>query len=365
MRFALKGRLEQRRVMQRKEKGLEKLKKSKVTIRDVAREAGVSVATVSRYLNSTGYISVETEKKLQEVMNRLDYKPNEIARGLAKQKTNTIALIIPDITNPFFPDLVIAIEQVAKSKGYNIILVNTQEEELQHNSFWRSFQNRYIDGFILASFQFDQQALKDLESLHIPFIRIDRAAFTDSGNSIGIDNYRGARLAVEHLKEIGCQKLAHVSGPQSLLPSIERMRGFSDTLDQLYPGQEPLIYEGDFTLESGKALTEQIMREHGQVDGIFFANDLMAVGAIKALKALQIPVPQDIALIGFDGIKLTEMVEPEISTIVQPIHDIGVTATNKLISLIENHTDGSINHELEVTLAKRESTLGFVRKVGS
>ncbi|GAA0373169.1 LacI family DNA-binding transcriptional regulator [Bacillus horti] len=340
---------------------MDKVKKSKVTIRDVAREAGVSVATVSRYLNNTSYISTETEKKLKEVMHRLDYKPNEIARGLAKQKTNTIALIIPDITNPFFPDLVIAIEQVAKEKGYNIILVNTQEEELQSNSFWRGFQNRYVDGFILASFQFDQQALKDLEALQIPFVRIDRAAFTESSNSIGIDNYKGAIMAVEHLKEIGCRKIAHISGPQSLLPSIERMRGFEDHLRAVYSGLEPIIYEGDFTLESGRTLTDQLIGEHKDVDGIFFANDLMAVGAIKALKALRIKVPDDVAIIGFDGIKLTEMIEPEISTIVQPIYDIGVTATTKLIHLIENKVDETLNHELEVQLVKRESTLGFRR----
>lgn len=338
------------------------MKKRKVTIRDVAREAGVSVATVSRYLNKTSYISADTEKKLQEVMERLDYKPNEIARGLAKQKTNTIALIIPDITNPFFPDLVIAIEKIAKEKGYNIILVNTQEEELQHNSFWQSFQNRYIDGFILASFHFDQQALKDIESLQIPFVRIDRAAFTASSNSIGIDNYKGAQLAVEHLVEIGCQRIAHISGPQTLLPSIERLRGFVDKAKACYPNQTPIIYEGDFTLESGKELTEKMLREHPGVDGIFLANDLMAVGAIKALKAMNTQLPEDVALIGFDGIKLTEMVEPELSTIVQPIHDIGITATNKLINLIENRTDVTLKHDLDVSLAKRQSTTGFISK---
>ncbi|MBS4189738.1 LacI family DNA-binding transcriptional regulator [Bacillus sp. FJAT-49705] len=337
------------------------MKKNKVTIREVAKEAGVSVATVSRFLNNNSYISEDKEKKIQEVMDRLDYKPNEIARGLAKQKSNTIALIIPDLTNPFFPDLVTAIEQVAKLNGYSLILVNSHEDDLQDAQLWKSFRSRYIDGFILASFQVNEEVLKGLEGSKIPFVRVDRAVNFDSSNSIGVDNYHGAKMAVEHLIEIGCKKIAHISGPKSFSPSIDRVRGYLDTIRRL-DKHELILLEGDFSLESGMQLTAKLMKEHQHVDGIFLANDLMALGSLKALKTLNINVPKDVAVIGFDGIKLTEIVEPEITTIEQPIYNIGAAATDKLIRLIENDFEDIPNFDLNVRLIKRESTLGFPQK---
>ena len=336
------------------------MNRKKVTIREVAKEAGVSVATVSRYLNKNGYISEGAENKIKEVMKQLDYQPNEIARGLARKKTNTIALIIPDIKNPFFPELVVAIDEIARLKGYSIVLINTEERELENNHFWRNLQSRYIDGFIIASFHFNHQVLQTIESLHVPFVRIDRAANNDAYHSIEINNYKGATLATEHLIEIGCKHIAHISGPKSYLPSIDRVRGFTDAINKIFPEKAPIIYEGDFTFESGKVITNEIMLKNPHIDGIFLANDLMAIGAIKALKTMNMNVPKDIAIVGFDGIELTNMVEPEISTVEQPIYEIGVAATNKLIHLIEKKADETLQIELDVRLVKRESTLGFV-----
>lgn len=345
------------------------MREKQTTIRDVAREAGVSVATVSRYLNNNGYISQKAEMKIREVMERLNYHPNEIARGLAKKKTRTIALIIPDITNPFFPELVVAIEEVAKSKGYSIILVNTQAGDMDDNHFWKQLQNRYVDGFILASFEMSEKVVKAIEKLKIPFVRIDRAAENNTFDSIGLDNYKGAKLAVDHLIEVGCKKIAHISGPGSFPPSSERKRGYVETVTDramrngiASPEDSVIVYEGDFTLESGKLLTQILMNEHKDVDGIFLGNDLMAIGCLKALKLMGYQVPKEVAIIGFDGIKLTEMVEPEISTIEQPIYDIGVVSTNKLIRKIEGlENDKSILDEtsLDIRLVTRQSTLGF------
>lgn len=330
-----------------------------LTIRDIAKEAEVSVATVSRYINNISYTSVATGKKIQAVMDRLNYQPNEIARGLAKKKSNTIALIIPDITNPFFPELVNAIEEVARLKGYSLLLATSREDDLQNANLWRSFQSRYVDGLILATFQFTKEDIKGMNGLEIPFVRVDRAADLSS-HSIGVDNYYGAQLAVQHLIEVGCKRIGHISGPASFYPSIERMNGFKIVMEKEFPDKEIIMYEGDFSLESGKKLTEVMMKQHPDVDGIFLANDLMAIGALKALKSLHIIVPDEMAVIGFDGIKLTEMVEPVLSTIEQPIYDIGISATIRLINLIENKTSSSEASDLNVRLVKRESTLGFI-----
>jgi LacI family transcriptional regulator len=335
--------------------------KKKVTIRDVAKEAGVSVATVSRYINNISYIAPETEQRIQSVMEQLDYRPNEIARGLAKQKSTTIALIIPDITNPFFPELVISIEEVAKAKGYTLILVNSHNDDLKDPKFWRDFQSRYIDGFVLASFEDNEKIIKSMGRLKIPFVRVDRAVDIHTSNSIGVDNYRGAMMAVEHLVEVGCRKIAHISGPEVFTPAQERLRGYRETVQRHFPNQETIVYQGNFSMESGRELTKKLIEEHPDVDGIFLANDLMAVGSLKAAKTLRIHVPEDLAIIGFDGIEITKMVEPELSTIVQPIYLIGVAATNKLIHLIEN-TGETGDSELNLELIKRESTLGFRKK---
>ncbi|WP_075618258.1 LacI family DNA-binding transcriptional regulator [Paenisporosarcina indica] len=333
--------------------------KKNVTIRDVAKEAGLSIATVSRHLNGKGSISEQAEKKIKDVMARLDYKPNEIARSLSNRKTNTIALIIPDITNPFFPELVVSIEGLAKEKGYNLVLINTQEEVLHSNGFWRNLESRFIDGLILVSFQFTGNVLKGMENMNLPFVRIDRAAEDDENNSFGVDNHKGARLAVEHLIEVGCKKIAHISGPNSYPSSSERLKGYAATIERYFPKQKTPVYEGDFSLESGQKLTKQLMTDYPNCDGIFLANDLMAIGALKTLKLMNIRVPEDVAIIGFDGIKLTEMVAPEISTIEQPIFELGAMATTHLIDMIEKKNVNSEYTKLDVQLRKRESTLGY------
>ncbi|OHX51681.1 transcriptional regulator [Planococcus faecalis] len=335
-----------------------------MTIRDVAKEAELSIATVSRYLNGKGYVSQKAEIKIRDVMNRLDFKPNEIARSLSNKKTNTIALIIPDILNPFFPELVVAIEGVAKERGYSLVLINTQEEFLHSSGFWRSLESRYIDGLILASFQFTEEVQKGMENIKLPFVTIDRAAGENNNNSIGIDNYKGAKMAVEHLIEVGCKNIVHISGPKTYPSSSDRLLGYIDAMKERFPDQKAFFYEGNFSLESGYDLTKQLIIENKGYDGIFLANDFMAIGAIKALKEMKVNVPEEMAIIGFDGIKLTEMVDPEISTIKQPIYALGAKATTRLINIIEKKENQNLYSKLEVRLMKKESTLGFKKNKG-
>jgi LacI family transcriptional regulator len=330
--------------------------KKSITIRDVAKEAGVSVATVSRYINQIGYISQDTQAKIQIVMDKWNFQPNMIARGLAIKKTQTIGLMVPDITNPFFPELIRAIEEIAKSRGYQVILGNLGEE-IKEADFWNHFKLRYIDGIIFASMPLSERSLSEVEGLHIPYVVIDRAANLDIPYSIGVDNAKGAMLAVEHLVSVGCRKIAHITGPNNIFPSLERKKGYIQALQTLLPSQEPLLYLGDFTLESGRRQAYQLIHEHPDVDGIFASNDLMAIGTLKALKDR---IPRDIALIGFDGIKMTEMMEPEISTIEQPLYQIGVKAAGLLLDRIENKLDDSASSvKLEVKLLQRRSSLGF------
>ncbi|WP_174734576.1 substrate-binding domain-containing protein [Mesobacillus harenae] len=329
--------------------------KKKITIRDIAKESGVSVATVSRYINKVSYTSLETEKKIQGVLDKFDFTPNAVARGLAKQKTNTIAFVTPDIRNPFFPELVKSVESVSKNRGYSLLLISTNEHDLKRKDFWNNLKSRYIEGLILAESETSEEVTNHLKGLDIPFVRIDRAVHLDESNSVSVNNFEGARLAVNHLIEVGCKKIVHISGPKSFFPAQGRIKGYLNVMED--KGWEEIIYEGDFTLESGRKQTEKLLKEQPDVDGIFYANDLMAIGALKAFKNLGVNVPKDIAIIGFDGIQLTEIVSPEISTISQPINKIGEIATNSLIYKIENPNQ-SMNQNvlLDVKLIKREST---------
>jgi LacI family transcriptional regulator len=342
------------------------LREKKATIRDVARKADVSVATISRYLNKKGYVSHATEKRIQSVMENLNYKPNEIARGLARQKTNTIALFIPDISNPFFPQLVQAIEKEAARKGYKIILVPAGSKEMTGIFMWESFENMYIDGFIFATYQLKEKSIKLLKEKKIPFVIIDRAANITSANSVAVDHYTGAKLAVCHLIDVGCRKIIHIGGPKQLIPSNERLRGYADSIKQ-FSREHPVIhYEGDYSLESGRILTKEALKQHPDADGFFLGNDLMAIGCLKMLKTLRIKIPEEIAIAGFDGIDLTTLVEPEITTIEQPVYEIGLAAAGKLIQLIEGETGGDEAFpKLALKLLARASTLGFKGKTNS
>ena len=331
------------------------MNEKKVTIRDIARESGFSVATVSRYINKVSYTSPETEKKIQEVLDRFNYTPNAIARGLAKQKSNTIAFVTPDITNPFFPELVRSIGRVLKRSGYSLLLINTDEHELGTPEFWAHFKSRYIDGFILAESPASEDVEPDVHKLSIPYVRIDRAFHAGNNLSVGVNHFEGARIAARHLVDIGCRKIAHVSGPGSFWPAKERRAGYESIIAET--GQSPIVFEGDFSLDGGREITEVLLREFPDVDGIFYANDLMAIGSLKVFKRKGLAIPEDVAIIGFDGIELAEIVQPEISTIRQPIEEIGESATKRLIAAIEH--PNRVNDEnvmLDVTLVQREST---------
>ncbi|MBM7577852.1 LacI family DNA-binding transcriptional regulator [Jeotgalibacillus terrae] len=329
--------------------------RKKVTIREIAKESGVSIATVSRYLNKVSYTSPETERKIQKVLDQFSYTPNAVARGLAKQKSNTIAFITPDITNPFFPEMIKSIEYIAKRNGYSLLLISTNEEELKNKDFWNNLKSRYIDGFLLAQSDLSEEIKGYLDKVQMPFIRIDRGVQSDSNNSVSVKNYEGASLAVRHLIELNCKKIAHISGPKSVFPARGRLKGYLDTM-KLYD-RTPLVYEGDFTLKSGTDITERLLSEHKDVDGIFYANDLMAIGALKTFKKHHVQIPENIAIIGFDGIQLTEMVNPEISTIKQPVKKIGEIAVDQLITKIEQpDLAGHVNVELDVELIVRESS---------
>lgn len=321
------------------------------TMREVAKLAGVSVATVSRVLNQNGYVNQETEKRVREAIQQLNYKPNEVARSLYKKSSRTIGLIVPDISNPFFPELVRAVEDVMNIYDYTVILCNSDEKGEKEKEYIEILKQRYVDGLILTTNQLTSEELSDI---NVPVVVLDRP-LDHTFPSVVANNYEGARMATRHLYEQGCRKIAHIQGPLHVVNAVERFQGYQDEMKELGLWDSSLVFTGNYQLKEAKEVTLQALMTK-KIDGIFAGNDVMAAGALKAAQQVGMQVPNDIAIIGYDNIPLAEMTTPELTTISQPIYDMGAIAARLLVKKIEGKPIDRLHHVLPVKLVQRKST---------
>ncbi|MDN4071718.1 LacI family DNA-binding transcriptional regulator [Fictibacillus terranigra] len=322
------------------------------TIKDVAKQAGVSVATVSRVLNSNGYVNEDTKKKVEEAIDRLNYKPNAVARSLYKKTSKTIGLMVPDIVNPFFPELARAVEDTAHKLGYNVVFCNTDENVEKEEHYLEILLQKYVDGLIVAS---NTLTAEKVRQLNIPVVSIDRKINADIPTVV-VKNKSGARKATGFLLEMGCKRIAHLSGPEHIDNAMERRTGYLEEV-----GSEPwfdssYIEDGNYDMKTAINATLQLLGRHPEIDGIFAGNDVMAIGAIKAAHKFGKKVPEDLAIIGFDGISLAEATTPELTTVGQPIYDMGTIVADLLVKLIEKKAVENTFFEFDVELIEREST---------
>ncbi|MDQ0086879.1 LacI family transcriptional regulator [Paenibacillus anaericanus] len=325
------------------------------TIRDVSKLAGVSIATVSRVINNSGYVKQETEKTILHAMKVLKYEPDPIARSLAGKSTRMIALVVPDILNPFFPEIAKAVENEASRLGYTLILCNTDNSLEKEESYFRVFEQKRIDGVILASYTFDASQIKKWQR-KMPIVVIDNR-FPEHPTIVSIisHNRSGAHLAVNHLIEQGCQKIAHICGPMDVYSAKERYKGYEDICESQEWFTPDLVVQGNFQIKESYQATLQLMNRHQDVDGIFAGNDIMAVGALKGLLELNIGVPSEVKLVGFDGISIP-LVVPELTTVSQPIGEMGALAMFRLVDLMNNRPLESNVQVLNVDLMIKDSS---------
>ncbi|MGZ7443994.1 LacI family DNA-binding transcriptional regulator [Paenibacillus sp. TH7-28] len=327
------------------------------TIKDVAELAGVSIATVSRMINQNGYVSKQAEQRIMDAMEQLGYEPL-IFRRLADHSMPTIALILPDITNPFFSELARAVEDICQQRGYTVFFCNSDNRDFKEKSYLEALRKRRIDGIIYASNYLTQEELNKLRRDNIPVVVLDRSSDTGKCTLIRCNNYEGAQLAVKHLLDIGCKKIAHIYGPQEIVTAQERLNGYEDYVKSFSWYTPSLMAPGHFQLEGGMQAVETLLLRHPDIDGIFAGNDFMAIGALKALHRKGVKVPEDIAVCGFDGIKLAEIIEPELTTVAQPIYEMGEKAARTLVQQIEAR-DAKFDSEvieINVSLIIRDST---------
>lgn len=320
------------------------------TIKDVANLAGVSVATVSRVLNKNGYVHEDTLKKVERAIEKLNYKPSTVARSLYNKKSRLIGLVVPNIVNPFFPEVARAVEDVAYKQGYTVVLCNSDECLDKEKQYIDALMQNNVDGFIVAT---DQQNSSNYMNLQVPIVAIDRV-FNERIPTVYADNYKGSKQATELLIRKGSKYIAHIRGPRNISTANERFEGFIEvvTNEQI----SYIIAESAFDPIESERVTKELLEAHPYIDGIVAGNDLIALGVVKAAMQKGIHIPNDLQVIGFDGISLTEMMYPSITTVAQPIYEIGEVATQLLIKKMEGKTLEEKHYRLPVEIIERNTT---------
>ncbi|PIC62711.1 transcriptional regulator [Sporosarcina sp. P13] len=319
------------------------------TIRDVAQKAGVSAATVSRYLNKKGYISDDAKRVIAAAIEELNYRPSMIARSLSTKQTTFIGLIVPDIVNPFFPELARAIEDVALASGYTIVLCNSDEKIEKEIHYLTTLQQKYAAGFIVVT---SNAEADHYTTLDIPIVAVDRRIHS-SIPFVATDNREGARIGVEHLLASGCQSILCMRGPAEVGPANDRFLGFIDAVEGKVI--ETHVVECPFQFEASElAAREQLERQ--SIDGIFASSDVSAAGAMKAAYSLGIKIPDQLQIVGYDGTMLAGQLTPSLTTVAQDVYKIGTLAARMLIKLIEGQEVTEREIQIPAELIIRETT---------
>jgi len=334
--------------------------KNKVTINDIAKLAGVSKTTVSMVFNNKDQnISKETREKILQIAKELNYIPNSIARSLVTNKSYSIGVILPDITNPFFSEIVRAIEDEANRLGYNIVVCNTDNDVKKEEQYVRMLISKLIDGIIFIASGHSKKTLDLIKHKNIPFVLVDRSIKAyEEHYGVFCKNKEGVIKGSEYLYSLGTRKIVFVRGPEYLDTAYQRFVGYKYIMKQLGLFSNQLVFKGDFTLEGGKIVTEQIITTLKDFDAIFFSNDIMAIGGIKVLLRKGYKIPDDVSVVGFDNVKYAEFIEPELTTIAQPIYEMGSTACKLLVNILNGVEVENKKVYFEPTLIVRATTEG-------
>ncbi|MGY4688884.1 LacI family DNA-binding transcriptional regulator [Salibacterium sp. K-3] len=322
------------------------------TIKDVAKYAEVSVATVSRVLNNHGYVNEDTKKRVMQAMEELEYKPNSVARSLFKKESNTIGFIVPDIMNPFFPELARVVEDVMNDHGYTIILCNSDENPEKEAHYLDVLQRKYVDGVIIVTNTLERRHIAEWK---LPLVGLDRP-LGDIAPSVYSDNEQGAQEAVRYLLALGCRRIAHIRGPQHVTNAKQRFEGYKQIMEEADMYQEELIVDGDYDWKDAEKAAASLLDAHPDVDGIFAGSDVMAFGVMKAADKAGRSIPDDLQVIGFDGIHLSEMMTPGLTTMSQPMYEMGRKASELLFELIQGVSSPGDPEPFRAELIERSST---------
>lgn len=307
------------------------------TIKDVAKRANVSIATVSRILNKQKGYSKETKAKVMQVIEEMGYHPNRIARGLVKQKTNIIAVLLPEFASSFSTKVLKGIEAVTHEKGYSIIVCNTGAFGGRTMEYIQVLREQKIDGLILTSLQLNEEQYEAIQALKIPIILISSISHNFPIPFVKVDDERASYDATNYLIKKGHRKIAMIGGPmEDQVTGFPRYEGFQKAhLDNQLKFDKRLIVEGDFSFKSGKEAMRRLLQSNQTFTALFAASDDMAIGALSIAYEQNIKVPDQLSIIGYDDSHIAEMSIPPLTTVAQPLELMGRRAASRLIQMME------------------------------
>jgi LacI family transcriptional regulator len=328
-----------------------------VTIYDVAREANVSMATVSRVVNGNPNVKPTTRKKVLATIERLGYRPNAVARGLASKKTTTVGAIIPDISSIFFSELARGIEDIATMYKYNVILSNSDQNKDKELALINTMLEKQVDGILFMGGTITEEHLHQFNTSNVPIVLAATYDDTKELASVNIDYKEAAYEATKHFVEKG-KSPAYVGGGEDTSISKHKFAGYKRALDEANVSiKEEFIVHGDYSYESGLEAAKQLAALDDKPEAIFVASDEMAVGVIHGVQDMGYSVPNDVEIFGFDNTRLATMVRPTLSTVVQPMYDIGAVAMRLLTKFMNKEEVTEKNVILPHRIELRNSTL--------
>ena len=320
--------------------------------RDIAREADVSQSTVSRVLNNSPRISKATTTRVRSAAERLGYSPNAAARTLITGKSNLIGLVVSNITNPFYPEVIEAVAYTAAAEDYNVVLCNTQEDRELQTSYLELLIQHQVDGAILTSSLIDSQPLLNRVSIdRIPLVMLNRTVPNLAADAIHLDNEKAGRMVAEHFVALGHRCVAFVGGLEATSTNAERLKGFRSALAELGIRPSPDYFtHGQFTRESGYALAQQLIAKSPRPTAFFCADDQVAFGAMDAVLGADLRIPEDVAVVGVDDVPAASLRQISLTTVRQPAAEMGRRAVKLLLERIRN---GPGEEHIEIVIRPR------------
>ena len=328
------------------------------TMKDVAQRAGVSPSTVSHVINETRFVSQQLRDRVLHAMSELNYQPSAVARSLRTKKTQVVALVIPDITNPYFPEVARGVQDVAEENEYSVILCNTDRVRGRELRFLKALRGQWVDGLILNPSEVTSGDLQDLQDAQIPVVLIGSQIDHPDLDVVMVDNVQGAYDAVSHLIDLGHRRIGLVGGPRAASSGEQRFQGYIRALaDHDIPVDEEIITEGRFTREGGYESMKRLLALQSPPTAVFASSDVMAIGALMAIQEQGLQVPNDVSLVGFDDIAEASTTTPKLTTVSQPKYQTGEVAAQLLFDRVEGASPGErqkivLSHQLVI----RDST---------
>lgn len=327
------------------------------SIKDVAREAGVSIATVSRVLNDIDVVNEETKKKVQEAIKKLGYRPNIVARSLKTQRTRTIGIIVPDISSQVYPEIVRGAEDVANIYKYNVMLCNSDCDGEKEKEYLKVLKEKMVDGVLYMSSSLEQDTLDLINELDIKTVLVETSNKDNALPSVSIDNVSGAYEATKYLLDKGRKNIAFIGISKNEKNAWGmRFEGYEKALTEAgIEVKEELCFFKNLKIKTGKEGISELLSRGCKFDGIVCASDEIAMGAINGLRENNISVPKEVSVIGFNGIEMAKNFYPTITTIEQPMYDMGSVAMRMLIKLLNKQELDNPYFELPYTFIDGES----------